>query len=289
MSAYLGEHPEVFMPDAKELLFFGSDLAPKREMDEEEYLSHFRRAGGEKRIGEASVMYLSSETAAREIKRFSPNASIIIMLRNPVDAIYARYTQMRRNGLEDIEDFALALDAERDRRKGRRLPAVFGWRNVHRSPKYLCYRDTAAFAAQVKRYYGVFTREKVHVIVFDDLVRDPAAVFRGVLGFLRVDDRFEPRFRTVNANARARSRTLQLFLLNSPRSISRAAQRVLPRRVRQAVSAAMLRLNTKTEQRPPMNPSLRGRLQADFRPEVQRLSALLRRDLTHWCEPPSES
>ena len=50
----------------------------------------------------------------------------------------------------------------------------------------------------------------------------------------------------------------------------------------------MFRLNTKTEQRPPMNPALRRRLQAEFRPEVERLSDLLQRDLTYWCEPPNE-
>ena len=185
MCWYLGEHPDIFMADTKELHYFGSDLTPRRTMDEGEYLSHFRGARGERVVGESSVMYLASTTAAREIWEFSPTAAVIIMLRNPVDMVYARFAQMRRNGLEDIEDFEMALDAEPDRRLGRRLPAVFGWRNVRRSPKLLCYCDTAAYSAQVQRYLDVFTRDKVHVVVFDDLARDPAAAYRDVLGFLR--------------------------------------------------------------------------------------------------------
>lgn len=273
------------MPAEKELLFFGSDLAPKRTMSEAEYLSHFRGAEETKRVGESSVMYLSSEMAAQEIRRFSPDSSILVMLRNPVDMVYARYTQMRRNGLEDIEDFALALDAEPERRQGRHLPAVFDWPNVHRSPKYLCYRDAAAFASQIQRYYEVFTRDKVHVVLLEDLVQNPAAACRAVLSFLGIDEQSAPRFPAINANARSRSRWMQLMLLNPPRSVARFAQRILARKLRQTISATTLRLNTKVEQRTPMNLPLRRRLQAELRPEVERLSDLLQRDLTHWSAP----
>ena len=34
----------------------------------------------------------------------------------------------------------------------------------------------------------------------------------------------------------------------------------------------------------PMNPVLRARLQREFRPEVEKLSELIGRDLTFWCD-----
>ncbi len=49
---------------------------------------------------------------------------IIIMLRDPVQTMYAHYTQMLFNGLgdEDQRDFHRALSLEDDRKEGRNLP-----------------------------------------------------------------------------------------------------------------------------------------------------------------------
>ena len=44
-------------------------------------------------------------------------------------------------------------------------------------------------------------------------------------------------------------------------------------------------LNTRPEKRLPMARALQLSLQREFGPEVERLSALLGRDLTHWSEP----
>ena len=69
MIDYLKQHPEVFVPDRKELDYFGSDLVFKgHRLTEAEYLSFFSRATTEKRAGEGSVWYLHSTTAALEIK-----------------------------------------------------------------------------------------------------------------------------------------------------------------------------------------------------------------------------
>ena len=120
MIDYLKQHPEVFVPDRKELDFFGRDLVFKgHRLTEEEYLGFFSRATAEKRAGEGSVWYLHSKTAALEIKDFSPNARIIIMLRNPLDMMYSFHSQRLYNGNEDIENFSAALDAEAERTQHR--------------------------------------------------------------------------------------------------------------------------------------------------------------------------
>jgi hypothetical protein len=58
----LKEHPEIFMSREKELYFFDSDLRAKH--------------------------------APTEIKSFSPEARIIIMLRNPLDVMYSLHAQV---------------------------------------------------------------------------------------------------------------------------------------------------------------------------------------------------
>ena len=61
--------------------------------------------------------------AATRIKAKSPDAKIIIMLREPVEQMYSFHAVRRRNATEDL-DFEAALDAEADRREGRRLPRL---------------------------------------------------------------------------------------------------------------------------------------------------------------------
>ena len=96
MHRYLDAHPDIFMPWVKEPHFFCTDLNDERDRSRgksrmrwpvqtlDQYLFLFREARAESVIGESSVLYLYSKTAAREIAAFNPNARILIMLREPV-------------------------------------------------------------------------------------------------------------------------------------------------------------------------------------------------------------
>jgi hypothetical protein len=107
MYFYLKQHPEIFMPERKELHFFGSDFfAPHFVRDLKDYLKFFEGADNKKRIGEASPWYLYSKRAAFEIKEFNPDADIIIMLRNPVDMMYSLRETLRKKGIERASFFS---------------------------------------------------------------------------------------------------------------------------------------------------------------------------------------
>jgi Sulfotransferase domain len=276
MQDYLGQHPEIFMPEMKEAHFFGSDLdAPVYLRDEKKYLALFAKARNEKRVGEASVYYLYSRKAAGEIKEFSPAASIIIMLRNPVEMIYSLHSQRLYNGNEDIEDFQAALDAEEDRKKGLRLP-----KDRHLLAG-LFYREVAKYSNQVQRYIDVFGREKIKVIIFDEFKRNTAQVYRDTCEFLGVDPTFEPVIRVINGNKGVRSVTYRNLIFR-PSLLRTVARRVIPDVPRRRLIRTLERVNLKYEPRPPMNPELKERLKEEFRLEVERLSQVLDRDLTYW-------
>jgi hypothetical protein len=88
MAAALRHHPDVFMSERKEPHFFGSDLEDirvKNRISPETYVALFKGADGQRRVGEASVWYLRSATAAAEIHSFDRDARILVMLRNPFD------------------------------------------------------------------------------------------------------------------------------------------------------------------------------------------------------------
>src|SRR5215204_2818898 len=104
---YLRSHPQVFMPFLKEPHFFGDDLTRHYgRMSLSEYLALFRDAQPGQRVGEASTWYLYSTTVPGQIAEFSPQAQIIILLRNPVDVMYAQHSQLRFRADEDQADFA---------------------------------------------------------------------------------------------------------------------------------------------------------------------------------------
>ena len=275
MYTYLKKHPDIFMSENKEPYFFGKDLQFRyTRMTERKYLNLFKNVRNEKIIGEASTSYLYSKDAAQEIKEFSSHARIIIMLRNPVDMLYSYHSQILYLGNEDISDFEQALKAEEDRKSGRRIP------KESRSFSSFLYREKVKFTEQVKRYFDIFGRERVHIILFDDFVRDTAKVFRETLEFLGVNSDFQPKFKIVNPNSRVKSKLFRRVIRGYATRF--VARHLFSRKIRRKGYGFLSGLNTVTEDRPPLNPMLKLRLQRDFAPEVRSLSTLIGRDLTKW-------
>jgi hypothetical protein len=278
LNDYLREHPEIFIPAKKEIHFFGSDLVfQKQRLALPEYLSYFSATRDEKRVGESSVWYLYSQRAAAEIKEFCPSARIIIMLRNPVDMMHSLHSQRLFNDNEDIADFAEALAAEEERKRGLRL-----YKTALNTMGFF-YRAAARYTQQVQRYFEVFGREQVHVIIFDDFTKQLPQVYRETCVFLEVNADFQPQFLVINANKRVRSKMLRGFLRYPPSTTLRLLRLFVPQPGRAGLKERLRRFNTKYEPRLPLDPTLRQRLQAELLPEVEELSQLLGRDLTHWC------
>lgn len=277
----------------KELHQFGSDLvygSMWRQLSRREYLETFAGAGDAERLGDTSPGYLYSTRAAREIKEYRADARIIIMLRNPIEALQAFHANLLYVGNEDIEDLEEALAAESDRRAGRRIPAknnAFIWA--------LFYRDGVRYPAQVRRYLDTFGSDQVHAIVYDDFKSDTAREYRRTLEFLDVDPGFQPSFEIINPSRRARMRSLSTWYARRdlvpawPWKLGRRVAHLAIRspRARGAFLARLMALNTVQEDRAPLPPRLRRRLQADLADEVHELGELLGRDLSHWVDSPT--
>jgi len=292
LNQYLAAHPDIYVAK-KEMHFFGADLHFSSRFyrrDRDAYLAEFDAWGGQSRAGEASVWYLFSRQAAAEIKTFNPNARIIIMLREPVAMLYSLYCAFCADGNENLPTFKEALAAENDRRAGRHIS-----RQAYLA-QALVYRATACFTEQVRRYFDTFGRERVLVIIYDDFSADTPGVYRQTLDFLGVacgyaDITFERINENVNGNESVRSRAMRT-ILNDPlvRGTAIALRAWLPRPIFKAVQKSGLRLEAfnsikSPEKRPPLALDLQLSLRREFAPEVERLSALLGRDLTHWSKP----
>ena len=283
MYTYLRQHPQVFMPEHKEPMYFGADLTQLHErLSERDYVALFNGAEPGQCVGEASTWYLYSKLAATEIHAFNPDARIVIMLRNPVDVMYSLHRELVFYRGEVIDDFEEALAAEVDRRQGRRI-------GPSRRPEALFYRDTVRFADQVERYLGAFGAAQVSVIVYDDFVSDTPRAYADLLRFLGVDDGFQPDFIQVNESKLPRNRSLQALVVRPPAPFDRLVPLVRRFGVAHKLRAAMLAVNSRPEPRPAMSPELRRRLTAELAPEVARLSSLIGRDLAAWSTVPASA
>jgi hypothetical protein len=60
---------------------------------------------------------------------------------------------------------------------------------------------------------------------------------------------------------------------------------VIPRPTRKRLYRGVSRLNARAQAREPMAPELRARLVAELTPEIERLEAMLDRDLSAWKRP----
>lgn len=275
---YLSSYPEVFLPDQKEVRYFGSDLdvRHRRMWSEADFLDLYRGAPPGALRGAAYVWYLFSTLAAHEIEERRPDARIVIALREPTAALYALHSEFVFDGNEDLDDFAEALAAERDRCAGRRIPPEAHF------PAGLCYRATIRYAEQVERYLDRFGRDRVHVLLFDDLVADPPVTCAALVAFLGLPYRPEIALPHANPNKRARSAAIRRFLASPPAPLRRAARAVVPSRLRRAAYRRAQALNASNPDRAGFDPELRLRLRRELEREVDRLERLLGRSLADW-------
>lgn len=212
------------------------------------------------------------------------------MVREPVGFLASLHQLFHYHLDEDEASLVAALDLEPERRAGRRLPRTV------RIPQLLHYSELIAFAEQIERFRSTFGRERVHVIVQDDMTADTAAVYHGLLDFLSLPHDAQPRtFERVNAAHAPRSRWVAQFLQSRHPSLFEAYRRPdfpagprvpvrsllpgLPLRIQAPLFRVLTRLNTRPAPRAPLPAEVRAALQERVRSEVERLSAALDRDL----------
>ncbi|MGA2499243.1 MAG: sulfotransferase [Tepidisphaeraceae bacterium] len=277
---YLDQHPDVYMSRSiKEPNYFSPELKVneyRRPRTLEAYLDLFSAAGSAKRVGESSVWYLLSDQAAKNIRVFDPAARIIIMLRSPVDAAYSLHGQFIWACNEDILDFEQALAAEDERRQGKRIP------DTCTSPSGLIYTDVFSFHPQVKRYFDTFPREQVKVIIFEDFVKDTPRVYRETLEFLGLPN-FAAKLEVVNA-AKPVALGVNRFFGQRP-ALRSIVHRFVPAAVQRKIVDALPYFTKTLKREAKISPELRSKLAPRFREDIEKLSELLGRDLTHWTKP----
>ncbi|MEM1207839.1 MAG: sulfotransferase [Planctomycetota bacterium] len=280
MDIYLAQHPEIYMSPLKEMHFFGQPeigIVPATR-DESTYRGVFAAAQPKQQCGESSVRYLYSRKAASQIRHANPDAKIIVMLRDPVGFMVSMHNQQRYNLTEKHADFTAALAAEAERVES-------SHNDDQDSPGRTDYRAQAIFSRYVRPYLEIFGRDQVHVMLLDDVRRDPAIAYRGVCEFLGVDPSFKPEFEIHNVSKAVRIGWLQRVIMNQ--NLRGFGKRLMPDLVATRIGKTLYAWNRIPAKPSGIDADLAAQLRQEFDGETRDLEALIHRDLSSWRIDPT--
>lgn len=262
-------------------MYFCTDFPETRGVSTEaDYLANcFGHCGdSDEMVGEGSTLYFYSCEAIPNILKFSPDARFIVMLRNPVDMIYALHAQRILGLEEDVRDFELAWALCENRQSGLDIPKHC------KDPRLVDYKALGKLGANMARISSQVPQGRLKVILFEDLALDARSIYRGVLEFLGVEDDGQSVFPHVNASKKVRSLLLHTISQKPPA----CAVRVLSRMKamlgveRLGMLSRMRGWNVVHEPRQPLSIGMRKVLLEEYSEDIDRLALILNRDLSHW-------
>jgi hypothetical protein len=291
----LDQHPEIYMSPIKEPSYFASEIRAgnlaaelleqtrrdalavaaylRGPMDTkrfggivsewEDYLRLFQRVRNEKAIGEASVCYLWSESAAANIAAKIPTAKIYMILRNPAERAFSQYLHavtagaVRKPFREHVQE---SLRRHKDK---------FG-------PHYP-FLEMGLYSEQVRRFLQRFPGENVRMDLYEDFQMDPQRFLAGVFSFLGVESTFQPDLAQRYLQPRV-PRAIGAGYLLKRWGLWQRLRSWVPGSLRPAVRAVVLK--------PPrslrMDPRDKAYLTDYYAEDVRKLAALVNRDLSAW-------
>ena len=281
LSHYLAQHPDIFLPNY-ELHYWGvPDWAStadrsRNDQDLSEYLSLFARVKKEQFIGERSVEYLYSTAATHNIKGNFPAAKVIALIRKPSEMIHSLHSMMVRLNQEPLKDFNEAIMAHRNRKQ-----VIHNGTHPH---YFTFYKETVRYSTHLERYFNVFGRENVHVIMYDELKDGPRGMYLELLSFLGAQFCSFPEFEIVNPNQVPRHQWLRSSVehIHRAQPLKRVLRPLVPVHWRKQLWRWTKLLTSKPAPRIGMEVSLQEALDEEFEPEIRKLEDLLGRDLASW-------
>ncbi|HEY0517303.1 MAG TPA: sulfotransferase [Solirubrobacteraceae bacterium] len=281
----LRRHPQVFMPEVKEPRWFAPDLrspyrsGPDGQSGFENYLALFEPALPTQLIGEGSTCYVWSRQAAGLIAEAQPQARIVVILREPGSLLRSLHLQMLQHKSEEVPSLREALELEARRRNGELLTEI-----NREKPAYLMYMDRVRFLEQLQRLHGVFGREQVLVLIYEDFRADNDATLRTVQRFLGIEEIGAVEISQANPSVQRRvwlDNALHSAFFGGGRATRwarRAAKTVIPQALSRRSFQLLRRKLVFTEPKGP-DADLMGELRRRLAPEVTALSEYLGRDL----------
>lgn len=298
LASFLQQHPDVCFSAVKEPHFFSRDevaALPENEFEQavaKEYWERFfgHCTGNPELYAEGSVTYLYVPERMAPILKLWPDARFVIALRDPLSMLPSLHARLLVTGDETIRDFPTAWAKIGERARGKSLPKRAA------DHRWLRYDQAGQLGQNVERFLAAVGRDRCHIVLFDDLARDPEGTYQELCRFLDIKPWDGTDFRPQRINKTIRIGWLQRLLKRPPKVIRTAlAGEKYHRREKKIgttespglaaifrVRKRLLDWNKVPAKRQPLDPAVRQQIIDRLHDDVILLSQVIDRDLSHW-------
>jgi len=136
-------------------------------------------------IGDGTERYLDYPHTPERIKKLTPNAKFIILLRDPITRTHSHYNFNVNRGIES-RSFENAIEYEK-----KIISVEFD--KMLKNPSYysddyfkFSYIDRSIYVKKLKRWMEVFPKEQFLILQSEKFFEDPSKVYNQVLKFLNL-------------------------------------------------------------------------------------------------------
>jgi hypothetical protein len=268
---YLSEHPQVEMSSQKEPDYFsdkaineqGMYYTKNRVNSLDKYESLFVQKESVV-YGEASVSYLFYENVAEDIKKYNPNAKIIIMLRNPIERAFSHYLMDYRLGL--ISDSFENVLAKKSKHK-----------NAHLF--YQQYIEVSKYSKQIQRYLDFFKKDSILFIDYEDFKINVSKTVDQVYNFLHISTEFAADINTKH-NTFTMPKNKVIRLIYSFVFLRKILTFLFPTYLVKNIRVLLF----KSDKKPELLKETRSLLKRIFNDDIKNLEEVLSKDYSKWIK-----
>jgi hypothetical protein len=214
-------------------------------------------------IGEASVAYLWSETAAGNIASRLPNAKIILILRDPSERAFSQYLHQLAEGLtcSTFREHIQRCMRNRERKISPYYPLL----------------EVGLYSPQIERYLDLFPRSNIRIYLYEEAWRHSDRFLESLFTFLDVD----PSFPVNTSQKKLQSRAPRFAAMNyalKQFGITQHVREFSPSWLRSTARRLLFRNGRASK----MSSTDRLYLADYYREDILSLASLIDRDLSAW-------
>ncbi len=212
LAHFLGQHPEVCLPNRKEAHFFDdySDSPYRPDLSDSEiaslYQAYFPDYRGQKVVLDATPSYMYFPQVAERVYRYNPQMKWILLLRDPVERALSHYAMEYGRSFESLSlGRALLLEPWRLRRDRTKF---------HEGLRRYSYLDRGKYARQIRHILRFFPADQLCILSSQNLWEAHEETLEQVYAFLQISrpPQLPPRQRIFAGKKRKEYSVLRFFL-----------------------------------------------------------------------------
>lgn len=268
----LQQHPDIYLSPIKEIKYFHRDEHYSKGI--EWYSQHFKEALPHQIIGDITPDYILYQCAAKRIfDDLGKDVKIIVLLRNPVDRAFSQFNFHQAMKVEDETSFKKII---------KNYPSIdlenktfINWF----TPAY--YIERSLYFNQLQRYYSLFPKENIHVVLFEDLFGSKhSEKLSELLNFLGIKTKLDHTSKHSHSTRIPKNNftatTISQFI-----NVKQFLKLLLPKKIYLILRSNVVKFITKKPSK--LDLEIRKELfNTYFKDDVTKLEQLIGKDLSIW-------